>query len=160
LGVNGAKEVRAWATLLSPYADKDQGFEILPSKDTEVVCAFEAGDLRRPYIVGASWNGQESLPQAPEDANDKRLWKTRSASLLESDDKDGSEKVTLSMKTGHKLVMEATGDVTLTHKQGAYVKLDSSGNVSVNANSEISLTAPTLNVHAATANFDGVINCT
>ena len=35
-----------------------------PSVDTQVVVAFEAGDLRRPYILGACWNGVESLPEA------------------------------------------------------------------------------------------------
>ncbi len=44
--------VRAWATLLTPYADDDQGFEFLPAVETQVVIAFEAGELRRPYIVG------------------------------------------------------------------------------------------------------------
>jgi len=55
LGSDGA-DVRAWATLITPYADDDQGYEMLPSVDTQVVVAFEAGDLRRPYIVGACWN--------------------------------------------------------------------------------------------------------
>ena len=57
LGADG-DQVRAWATLLSPYADDDQGFEVLPEVDTQVVVGFEAGYLRRPYIVGAAWNGE------------------------------------------------------------------------------------------------------
>src|SRR5687767_13143733 len=64
LGSDG-EAVRAWATLLTPYADGDQGFEMLPAVDTQVVVAFEAGNLRRPYIVGAAWNGQETLPETP-----------------------------------------------------------------------------------------------
>ena len=52
------KEVRAWATLITPYADDDQGFEFIPGKDSQVVVAFEAGHLRRPYVVGACWNGR------------------------------------------------------------------------------------------------------
>ena len=59
----------------------------LPS--TPVVVAFEAGDFRRPYIVGSAWNGKESLPESPESANNKRLIKTRSGSLLEFDDTPG-----------------------------------------------------------------------
>ena len=60
--------MRAWATLLTPYADDEQGFEVLPEVDTQVVVAFEAGDLRRPYIVGSCWNGKETLPEAPDGA--------------------------------------------------------------------------------------------
>ena len=59
LGGDG-DSVRSWATLLSPYADDDQGFEVLPAVDTQVVVAFEAGDLRRPYIIGSAWNGKEA----------------------------------------------------------------------------------------------------
>jgi uncharacterized protein involved in type VI secretion and phage assembly len=53
LGDDGA-QVRAWATLLSPYAEDGQGFLAFPSVDTQVVVGFEAGDPRRPYVVGAA----------------------------------------------------------------------------------------------------------
>ena len=53
------QDVRAWATLLSPYADNDQGLLALPEVDSQVVVGFEAGNLRRPYVVGACWNGRE-----------------------------------------------------------------------------------------------------
>ena len=71
LGGDG-DSVRAWATLLTPYADDNQGFLALPAVDTQVVVAFEAGDLRRPYIVGSAWNGKESLPDTPSAPNNKR----------------------------------------------------------------------------------------
>ena len=96
LGVRGEKEVHAWATLLSPYADDDQGFEVLPAVDTQVVVAFEAGNLRRPYIMGCAWNGKEALPASPEKANNIRIIKTRSGSFLEFDDTAGTPKITLS----------------------------------------------------------------
>ncbi len=161
LGRTGEDDVRAWATLLSPYADDDQGIEVLPAVDTQVVVAFEAGDLRRPYIIGAAWNGSESQPEAPASPNDKRLWKSRAGSLLEFDDTDGAAKVTVSMQSGHKLVLDdAAQQVTLTHSNGCVVKMDIAGKISIQANSMVDVTAPTLNVHAATANFDGLINCT
>lgn len=88
LGNDGERDVRAWATLLSPYAEDNQGLEVLPSVDTQVVVAFEAGDVRRPYIVGAAWNGAEALPERPAAANNKRLIRSRAGSLLEFDDAD------------------------------------------------------------------------
>jgi len=161
LGTQGAGDARLWATLCAPYADDDQGFEMLPSVDTQVVVAFEAGDLRRPYVIGSCWNGREALPEAAAAANDKRLVKTRSGSLLEFDDASGSEKVTLSMKAGHKLVLDnGASEVTLSHSNGAKIVIDAGGAVHVTANSTIELTASTLNVHAPVANFDGLINCT
>ncbi len=161
LGEQGENDVRAWATLLTPYADDDQGIEILPAVDTQVVVAFEAGDPRRPYIVGACWNGSESQPESPQQPNNKRLWKTRSGSLLEFDDTDGAAKVTLSMQSGHTLVLDDSAQqVKLAHANGCSITMNAAGQIQIQANSTVEVTASVVNVHAATANFDGLINCT
>ena len=153
-------EVRAWATLLTPYADDDQGFEALPEVDTQVVVAFEAGDLRRPYIVGSCWNGREALPEEADAQNNKRLIKSRAGSLLEFDDTAGAAKVTLSMKSGHRLVLDdGAQQVTLSHANGCTITMDAAGNVKINANVAVDVTASVMNVHAPVANFDGIVNC-
>lgn len=160
LGADG-ETVRAWATLLTPYADDDQGFEVLPAVDTQVVVGFEAGDLRRPYILGSAWNGKEALPEEPIEANNKRLIKTRAGSLLEFDDSEGAAKVTLSMKSGHKLVLDdASQEVTLAHSNGCLIKMDASGNITITALSGVTLNAPAgLTVNAPVSTFSGNINC-
>lgn len=160
LGTDG-DSVRAWATLLTPYADDNQGYQMLPSVDTQVVVAFEAGDLRRPYIVGSAWNGSESLPDTPAAANNKRLIKTRSGSLLEFDDTQGAAKITLSTSSGHKLLLDDGGtQVTLTHANGCVITFTAGGQIQVQANSTVEITASAVNVHAATATFDGMVSCT
>lgn len=159
LGADGG-DVRAWATLLTPYADDDQGFVAFPAVDTQVVVAFEAGDARRPYIVGSCWNGKEKLPEDPQAPNNKRLIKSRSGSVLEFDDTDGAAKVTLKMKSGHTMLMDdAAQEVKLTHANGCTVTMDAAGNVKITANVNVDVTASVMNVHAPVANFDGVINC-
>jgi uncharacterized protein involved in type VI secretion and phage assembly len=161
LSVDDENDVRAWATLLSPYADKEQGFQFLPEKGSQVVVGFEAGDARRPYIVGACWNGKEALPDKPKEANNIRVIKTRSKSQLEFDDTEGAAKITLSTSAGHKLILdEEQGEVTLTHSNGCTIKMTQAGVIEIQANSSVDVTAGVLNVHAGTANFDGVINCT
>ena len=158
LGGDGS-DVRAWATLLTPYADDGQGFEVLPAVDTQVVVAFEAGDPRRPYIVGSCWNGKEKLPEDPQQPNNKRLIKSRAGSLLEFDDTDGAAKVTLSMTSGHKLVLDDSAQqVTLSHSNGCTLTMDAAGNVKIQANVNVDVTASVMNVHAPVANFDGVVN--
>ncbi len=160
LGADG-DSVRSWATLLSPYADDDQGFQVMPSVDTQVVVAFEAGDVRRPYIIGAAWNGREAMPESPAAPNNKRLIKTRSGSLLEFDDTDGASKVTLSMRSGHKLVLnDGALEVELTHSSGHTIKFTAAGQIEIQANSTVEVTAAALNVHAPMATFDGIVNCT
>jgi uncharacterized protein involved in type VI secretion and phage assembly len=161
LGTNGDADVRSWATLVSPYADSEQGLEIIPAKDSQVVVGFEAGDLRRPYVIGACWNGVEKLPEAPAEENNKRLLKSRAESLLEFDDTKGKAKVTLSMKSGHKVVLDdAAKEVTVAHADGFQIKLTAAGNIEIQANGTVELTASALNVHAASAVFDGTITCT
>ena len=160
LGADG-DSVRAWATLLTPYADDDQGFEVLPAVDTQVVVAFEAGDLRRPYIIGSAWNGKEKMPESPAEANNKRLIKSRAGSLFEFDDTDGASKVTISMKSGHKLVLDdAAQEVKLEHKNGCVIKFDVSGNATITAMGAMTINAPSgLTVNAPSSIFSGSITC-
>lgn len=160
LGGTGEEEVRAWATLITPYADDDQGFEFIPSKDSQVVVAFEAGNLRRPYVVGACWNGRAALPEKPKASNDKRLIKTRAGSLLEFDDTEGAPKVTISTAAGHKVVLDDGGSsITIEHSGGSTVVLNAAGQVEIRANATVEVTASAVNVHAATATFDGMVVC-
>lgn len=157
----GGDDVRAWATLITPYADDNQGFEFLPAVNTQVVVAFEAGNPRRPYIVGSCWNGKEGLPEAPEAANNKRLIKTRSGSLLEFDDTGGAAKVTISTSQGHQLILdEGAQEVSLKHFNGCVITFNAGGQIEIQANATVEITAPAVNVHAATATFDGMVNCT
>jgi len=160
LGQDGG-DVRAWATLVTPYAGDDQGFEFLPEVDTQVVVAFEAGNPRRPYIVGACWNGKESLPETPATPNNIRVIKTRSGSTLEFDDTSGAAKVTLRTSKGNELVLdEGAQEVTLRHFNGCSIVMNAGGQIEVQANATVEITASAVNVHAATATFDGMVNCT
>ena len=153
--------MRAWATMVTPYADTDQGFEMIPSVDTQVVIAFEAGELRRPYIVGAAWNGREVLPQKPAQANNIRVIKTRSGSRLEFDDSEGTAKVTLSMKNGHELVMDNSNrEVRLRHNSGSIISFDEKGNITITAKAGVTINAPTgLAVNAPSSLFSGSVTC-
>jgi uncharacterized protein involved in type VI secretion and phage assembly len=161
LGEQADGDVRAWATLVSPYADDDQGYEVLPAVDTQVLVAFEAGSLRRPYVLGSTWNGVEAMPESPAAPNDKRLMKSRAGSLLEFDDTQGAAKVTVSMRSGHKVVLDdAAQQVQVVHANGCSITMNVAGQVQILANSTVEITAAALNVHAAMATFDGMINCT
>lgn len=158
---DAGKDVRALATLCTPYADDDQGIQVLPAVDTQVVVAFEAGNLYRPYIVGACWNGKEAMPGTPEEANNKRFWKSRAKSLLEFDDTQGAAKVTISMASGHQLVLDdGAQEVRLTHANGCVITMNAAGQIQIQANATVEVNASAMNVHCATATFDGIVNCT
>ena len=160
LGDDG-DQVRAWATLCSPYADDDQGLQVMPEVESQVVVAFEAGQLQRPYVIGACWNGVAAPPETPTRPNDRRVLKTRSGSRLEFDDADAGAKITVSTEAGHKVVLDAlANEITVAHPGGASIVIDSIGAVRIDTPSTVDVTASTLNVHAPVANFDGIINCT
>lgn len=160
LGTDGDRDVRAWATLCSPYADKDQGLQVMPEVESQVVVAFEAGDFRRPYIVGAAWNGQAGVPQEPERLNNIRVLRTRSGSRLEFDDTAGAPRISLTTKKGHKVVLdEGAMEITITHFNGCRITLNASGGIDINANTVVTVTAPSLNVNAPTSTFSGIVNC-
>ena len=152
--------VRAWSTLTSPYADDDQGLQIMPEVGSQVVVAFEAGNLRRPYILGSCWNGKAETPKAVERENNIRVIKTRSGSELEFDDSEGAAKVTLKMASGHVLVLDdSTSTITLSHSSGHVINFSAAGAIEITANSTVELNAAAFNVHAPVASFDGIINC-
>lgn len=159
LGTTGEQDVRAWATLCSPYADRDQGFLVLPEVDSQVVVAFEAGNLRRPYVVGAVWNGQEALPHAPERANNIRMLRSRANSRIEIDDTAGAEKVSITTESGHRVVLDnANRDVTVQHSMGCTVRLTATA-VEITGNINVDVTASIVNVKAPISIFSGMVKC-
>ena len=157
LGEDGDQAMRAWATLCSPYADTDQGLLALPEVGSQVVVAFEAGNLRRPYVIGATWNGREALPHPPERSNDVRLLRSRADSRLEFDDAAGSATVRLTMASGHQVILDdAAQEVTVKHAMGCVVKLTATA-VEIQANVSLDVSAPMVKVDAPISTFSGMV---
>ncbi len=157
---NTGSEASCWATLLSPYADDNQGLQILPEVGSQVVVGFEAGDPARAYIVGACWNGRAALPEAPDAANNLRLLRTRAGSELRFDDTAGAPVVTLSTQAGHQLKLdEASSEVELRHSNGCLIRIDAAGKVTVEAHSAVDVSASVINLKAPMVKCDGVLKC-
>lgn len=156
LGDDGDREVRAWATLCTPYADRDSGLEILPDPDSQVMVMFEAGNLRRPYIVGCVWNGKRHLPADPDKTNNIRLLRSRANSRLTFDDTDSAPKVSLTTRSGHEVTIDEAGTITVKHARGCSVKLTDT-NVEVRANVQVSVNAAIVDVTAPISKFSGLV---
>jgi uncharacterized protein involved in type VI secretion and phage assembly len=160
LGKDGDKRVRPWATLCSPYADEDQGLQIVPAKGSHVVVAFEAGILTRPYILAAAWHRHKAKPFNPAEPNNIRVLRSRAKSRLEFDDTQGRAKVSIAMNSGHQVVLDdAVRQITVQHSnKTTVIRLNSSGGVEITA-TQVDITAPQVNVKAATSTFSGVVKC-
>lgn len=82
----------AWARIAAPMAGPERGIQFMPEVDDEVLVAFDHGDVRFPYVIGYLWNGQDKPPRSEPT---KRVIQTVKGHLLEFDDTDGSEKISL-----------------------------------------------------------------
>jgi uncharacterized protein involved in type VI secretion and phage assembly len=104
-----------WARIATFMAGKNRGALFLPEVDDEVLVAFEHGDMRRPYIIGALWNGVDTPPEFVNDGkNNMRLIRSRSGHLIKLDDTDGAEKIEVIDKSGKNSVVIDAKENTIT----------------------------------------------
>lgn len=139
-----------WARVATPMGGKSRGFFMRPERDDEVLVAFEHGDPRRPYIVGALWSKADPPPDddGKRVDNNWRFLRSRSGHLLLFDDTSGAERIEIVGKGGnHKLVIDvskekieiscSSGDITVSAPSGA-LKLDAN-TVEVKAKASMTL---------------------
>lgn len=156
----GGKPPFGWATLITPYADGDEGFQMLPEVGSTVVVGFQAGHLDHPYVVGAVWNGKAKAPDAFTDANNTRVIQTRSGSRVEFDDTKGAVAIRISTPGGHKVVLDDKGtSIEVSASSGARIELTAAGGVTITAASTVDVTAAMVTVDAPMTQFTGVVTC-
>ena len=123
-----------WARIATPMAGKGRGFYFLPEVEDEVLLAFEQGDARFPYVLGALWNSQDKPPEKNENGeNNIRSIRSRSGHVIRLNDKDGEEKIEIIDKSGkntividtakNTITVTADKDITLSASKGT-IKLD------------------------------------
>jgi uncharacterized protein involved in type VI secretion and phage assembly len=100
-------------------AGPNRGSFFLPGKGDEVLVAFEQGDVGRPFVLGALWNGRDTQPDPNADGgNNLLLIKSRSGHQIRLEDKAGAEKVEVIDKAGNGLTMESKGNKVTVHSAG------------------------------------------
>lgn len=90
----------AWARVATPLAGNGLGVRFLPEVDDEVLVAFEGGDPRSPYVLGALWGGSSRPPER-----------------IEIVDATGRSSIVID-SAGRTVVIEADGDVTIRSAGG------------------------------------------
>jgi hypothetical protein len=107
-----------------------RGFQFLPEVNDEVLVAFEHGDMRRAYIVGALWNGKDAPPEKSDVAvvGGKvvhRTIKTRIGHTILLDDTDEKGEMKMASKYGHVLTLQDKDrKIEAKTKDGHVVTLD------------------------------------
>jgi uncharacterized protein involved in type VI secretion and phage assembly len=162
-----------WARVATLMGGKDRGTLFLPEVDDEVLVAFEQGDLRRPYIIGALWNGVDTPPKefVNDGKNNLRLIKSRSGHLIKLDDTEGGEKIQVIDKTGKNSILIDAKDNTITitsdkdivlkaakgkiSLQSEEIELKSTAATKIEAGGEMSLkTSATMTVKGSVVNIN------
>lgn len=141
-----------WARLATPMAGSQYGAYFLPEVDDEVLVAFEDGDVHRPFVLGALWNGSQKPPQTnTEGNNDIRQIESRSGHTLTFDDAEDKPKVEIETEAGHTIRLDdesGSERITVEGKSGKnkIVLDDSKGEVSIEAGEAIDLSASKITI--------------
>jgi uncharacterized protein involved in type VI secretion and phage assembly len=161
-----------WARVATLMAGKDRGAFFLPEVDDEVLVAFEHGDVRLPYVVGALWNGQDTPPTTNDDGkNNLRVIKSRSGHVIKLNDEDGKETVEIVDKSEKNSIVIDTANnaITITSDKDIVLKaangtitldaqkiaIKSSADATVEASGGMNLKASgTMTVKGATVNIN------
>jgi len=162
-----------WARMAVPMAGNERGAYFLPEVNDEVLVAFEHGDMRFPYVLGALWNGKDKPPVDNSDGkNNIRVIKSRSGHIIRLDDSDGAEKIEIidSSEKNHIVIdtaantitVTADADITLESVQGKIVikgaaveiestqqdvKIKSAANVNAEAGAQMTIKGATVNIN-------------
>jgi uncharacterized protein involved in type VI secretion and phage assembly len=153
-----------WARVATLMAGKDRGSWFIPDPKDEVLVAFEGGDPRRPYVVGALWNGKDAPPETMDDNgdNNKKSIVSRRNIRITLDDSQGQETVTIETPGGQVVtIKDGPGLIELKDSAGHIVKLEPGGvtieakaKLTINA-TDTTITGGTLTVKCPQATYSG-----
>lgn len=155
-GDTGSGRYEAWARLATMMAGNNRGSWFVPDVNDEVLIVFEAGDTRRPYVVGALWNGTDSPPESMDGSgnNYKKVLRSRNGVKVTLDDQDGQETYICETPGGQKVTLkDGPGSVEIVDSNGNSIKLEAAG-VTVTASAKVTVNASTVAVSAGMVTVD------
>ncbi len=162
----GGGRYEAWARLATMMGGSNRGSWFVPDPNDEVLVAFEAGDTRRPYVVGALWNGSDSPPESMDGGgnNYKKVLRSRNGVKVTLNDQDGQESFVAETPGGQTITLkDGPGSVEIVDSNGNSVKLEAAG-ITITASAKVTVNASTmeisagmLTVNAGMSKFSGVV---
>ena len=167
-----------WSPIVMFGAGKNRGWFFIPEIEDEVLVMFEHGDINRPLVVGALWNGKDKPPDKNPGGNPRRVIKSRAGSKITFDDdqmkiiiEDGGGKGRITFDSNNnKIIIEAlegdvcfqspTGDMKIVAKTA---ELKATQNLEVHAGSDMKWgTDATAKVNGSSVTLSGAkvnMNC-
>jgi uncharacterized protein involved in type VI secretion and phage assembly len=141
----------AWARVATMMGGSNRGSWFIPDVNDEVLVAFEAGDPRRPYVLGGLWNGSDKPPQSMDGGgqNNLKVLRSRNGVKITLDDTSGHETFIAETPGGQRITLQdGPGSVEIVDSNGNSVKLQPSG-ITVNASAKVTVTASMVEIDAS-----------
>jgi len=142
-----------WCRVVYLNAGPGHGFIAVPELDTEVLVAFEHGDMRRPYVLGALYNGVDAPPTDRQQDSDKdeKLFKTHAGNRILLRDTVGDTLIEVETKEGQKLTLRDQGN-----SGGTAITAETSGGYKLSLDEEAK--KATLTTGSQTVELDAASN--
>lgn len=155
-----AGTAQTWAPLATLMAGNNRGTWFVPEVDDEVLIAFESGDPRRPYVIGALWKSKDAPPTRPDAKNTVKMLRTRNGLTITLSDQDGQERISLATPGGQTLTLsDGPGDIELVDSSGNAIKLHPSG-VTISAAAKVTVQASQVEISAGIVELNsGMVHC-
>ncbi len=112
------------ARIAVPMAGPERGFQFLPEKGDEVLVAFKNGDENFPFVIGFLWNGNQKPPR--QEAAQRTI-KTVSGHVLEFNDKEGEEKISLLFKGKKPSIVLEEKKIEIKIDDNNFIEISSTG---------------------------------
>jgi phage protein D len=134
-----------WARVSQLGAGPDSGAVFLPEVNDEVLVGFESGDIRRPYIVGGLWNGQD-MPRLGDGLFDdgrvvrRGLISRLGHRLVFLDDDSQSGVSLISGDDSLRLALKQSDSTITVHSDGT-IAITSGGTVTIESDADVSISA-------------------
>jgi uncharacterized protein involved in type VI secretion and phage assembly len=165
VGEEGVRTDSYWARVATLMAGANRGSYFIPEVGDEVLVAFHHGDINRPYVIGAIWNGDDQPPEDMdgEGKNNFRTIESRSGHIIRFDDTRDKERIIIMSNRenrkgsgspkaknvkGHRIILDDTkGKEKIEiydHKGENFLEIDSAKNkITIKTDKgDISLSAP------------------
>ena len=150
------KEV--WARLTSIGAGPNSGFQFVPRINDEVLVSLNMSDETDAFIIGGVWNNSDRTPTInPLELLVKRVIRTGITGGLghELEFDDALQSIKITSSTQQKIDIDPTGIEISTVGGTAKIRMDTIGNITIEAALSLNLKAPQIKLEGANVEITG-----
>ena len=126
-----------WIAVAGPGAGNDRGLFCIPAADDQVLVAFSFGQIDKAYVIGALWSTADKPPSAGDP--DKRSWKSKSGHAIVLDDTGGSERISITDKSGTSTITIDTANKTITIESAGDLSIKAAGNLALQSGKDVTV---------------------